>query len=92
LARSWEDGRQPGEAALPKRLPMVKAMTEKMGARVVGVWLTLGRYDLVAVVDAPNDAIAGILALALASQGNVTTETMRAFSEDEFVELVAKLP
>ncbi len=75
-----------------KRLPMVKAMAEKMGARVVGVWLTMGRYDLLAVVDAPNDQVASILALALASQGNTTTETMRAFSEEEFTELIAKLP
>jgi uncharacterized protein with GYD domain len=75
-----------------KRLPMVKAMAEKMGARVVGVWMTTGAYDLVTVVDVPDDHTAGILALALASQGNVTTETMRAFSEDEFADMIAKLP
>jgi uncharacterized protein with GYD domain len=75
-----------------KRLPMVKAMAEKMGARVVGVWMTMGRYDLVTIVDVPDDRTAGILALALASQGNVSTETMRAFSEDEFVDVIAKLP
>jgi uncharacterized protein with GYD domain len=76
----------------PKRMAAIKAATEQMGARVVGVWVTMGRCDLVAVVDAPDDHTAGVLSLMLGSQGNVTTETMRAFSEDEYAELVAKLP
>lgn len=76
----------------PGRIATIKALAEKLGARVVGVWATLGRYDAVTVVDAPDDHAAGFLGLALASHGHVTTETMRAFSEDEFAELIAKLP
>ncbi len=75
----------------PRSIDQMKEMAQKMGARVVGVWVTMGQYDLVAVVDAPDDQTAAMLVLNLASQGHVTTETMRAFSEDEFRAIVGKL-
>ena len=76
----------------PQRIKEAKAAAEKMGIQVVGVWVTMGQYDLVAVVDAPNDEVAAIFQLALASGGNVTTQTLRALSEDEFAKVVDKLP
>jgi uncharacterized protein with GYD domain len=76
----------------PERIKQAKAAAEKMGIRVVGVWVTMGQYDLVTVADAPDDQTMGAFILALASQGNVTTQTMRAFSEDEFAQVVGRLP
>lgn len=76
----------------PKRIEAAKALAEKLGIRVVGVWVTLGEYDLVAIGDAPDDHTAGLFAIALGSQGNVSTQTMRAFSEEEFKAIVSKLP
>ena len=76
----------------PERIKQAKEMAEKMGIKVVGVWVTMGEYDLVTVTDAPNDQLIGIFALALAKLGNVTTQTMRALSEDEFAQVVSKLP
>lgn len=76
----------------PKRIEAAKALAEKLGIRVVGVWVTLGEYDFLAIGDAPDDQTVGLFALALSSAGNVTTQTMRAFSEDEFKAIVSKLP
>ena len=76
----------------PQRIKDAKALAEKLGITVIGVWVTMGDYDLVSAADAPNDEAVAIFALALAGAGNVTTQTMRALSEDEFADVVGKLP
>lgn len=76
----------------PERIKQAKALAEKMGIRVVGVWVTMGQYDLVTVGDAPDDQTMGAYSLALSKLGNVVTQTMRAFSEDEFAQVVSRLP
>jgi len=65
---------------------------EKLGGKAVGFWVTMGEYDVVAVIDMPNDQAVAVGTLGTVAQGNVTTQTMRAFSEDEFAEIVGKLP
>ena len=76
----------------PERIKQAKAATEKMGGRNIGTWVTMGEYDLVGVGEFPDDQTAAAFALALARQGNATTQTLKAFSEDEFAQIVAKLP
>ncbi|MCL4535514.1 MAG: GYD domain-containing protein [Bacteroidetes bacterium] len=76
----------------PERIPQLKAAAEKAGMRVVGLWITLGEYDAVGIFDAPNDQVMAGAMMSQASQGNVTTQTMRAFSEDEFTQIVSRLP
>ncbi len=76
----------------PERTRQNKALAEKMGIRTVGVWTTFGEYDRVVVFDAPDDQTLATLMLAAGSQGGMTTTTMRAFSEDEFSQIVSKLP
>ena len=65
---------------------------QAVGGRFIGVWWTLGTYDLVAIIEAPDDATATRLMLRTAMQGNVRTITMRAFSEDEMANIVGGLP
>ena len=78
--------------ASPERIKQAKALAEKMGGRVIGVWVTMGEYDLVAVSEAPDDQAAAVVALTLAAGGNVSGQTMKAFSEEEFAQVVSKLP
>ncbi|MDQ4075100.1 MAG: GYD domain-containing protein [Chloroflexota bacterium] len=65
---------------------------QQLGVEVRAVYVVMGQYDLVSLFDAPDDVTAARFALTLASQGNVTTETLRAFAEEEFRQLVAALP
>ncbi len=76
----------------PARVADGKATAQKMGVRWVGFWSTAGEYDAVCIIDAPNDEAASAFALAQASKGYVTTQSMRAYSETEWAELVKKLP
>ena len=52
----------------------------------------MGAYDLVSIVDAPNDEAMTTLALSVSSQGNVRTQTMRAYSADEMGKIMANVP
>ena len=76
----------------PDRAKMAREILAKQGLRMIGIWWTLGEYDLVGVFEAPDDQAIAAATLAFAGQGNYTTRTMRAFSEEEFAQIVAKLP
>ncbi len=76
----------------PARLDAGKETLKSFGSELKAFYLTMGRYDIVTISDAPDDAAAAKVALAVGSAGNVTTETLRAFTEDEYREIVAALP
>lgn len=76
----------------PKRHDAFKQLCESMGAKVESVYLTMGRYDLVVIVDAPNPETAAKLVLSTASRGAVKTETLQAFSEEEYRKIISELP
>jgi uncharacterized protein with GYD domain len=76
----------------PARLDAGKETLKSFGSELKAFYLTMGRYDIVTISEAPDDAAAAKVALAVGSAGNVTTETLRAFTEDEYREIVAALP
>jgi len=76
----------------PGRIDAARQGYRALGAELKALYLVLGRYDFVALVEAPDDATAAKAALALGSKGNVSSETLRAFTEDEFRKIVAELP
>jgi uncharacterized protein with GYD domain len=63
-----------------------------MGATVADFYLTMGRYDMVVIVDAPTPETAAKIVLATASSGAVNTETLPAFSEEEYRKVISELP
>jgi uncharacterized protein with GYD domain len=65
---------------------------EQLGVSFVDVYWTLGEHDGVAIFEAPDDETATAALLALGSQGNMRTKTMRAFSRDETRALIDKAP
>ncbi len=77
---------------LQQRIADTKATAEKMGGRTIGVWLTFGEYDLVAVGDWPDDITLAAYIGTMTRGGGVTTLTMRAFSEDEMGEIARRIP
>jgi len=76
----------------PDRYDAFKQLCESMGVKVEGFYLTMGRYDLVVVIDAPDPEVAAKLILATASKGAVNTETLPAFSEMEYRKIISELP
>ena len=75
----------------PDRFLAFKAMAEKAGVTIKSVNYTVGAYDVVTVVEGPDEAITAAL-LKLGSLGNVRTQSMRAFSVDEMKAIVGKMP
>jgi uncharacterized protein with GYD domain len=63
-----------------------------MGAELKAFYLVMGRYDAVVISEAPNDETVGKLVLMIGAQGNIRTETLRAFTEDEYRKMIAALP
>ncbi len=76
----------------PARIEEAKKATEAAGGKWLGWYLTMGRYDFVVMAQAPKAEAVAALMLAFGSQGNVSTETLRAFTEEEFKGIVANLP
>ena len=76
----------------PSRLEAGKALAKELGAELKATYLTMGLYDLVSIVEAPNDEVVCKLILTIAGAGNISTCTLRAFDEAEFRDIVASLP
>ena len=72
----------------PARTEEAKAMIESIGGTWRDFFVTMGRYDGLIIADLPDDETAARAALTLANSGNVTTETLRAFSLEEFEAIV----
>ena len=76
----------------PRRLDDFKKLCESVGAKVEGFYLTMGRYDIVVIVDAPNAEAMAKIVLSTASEGAISTETLQAFSEEEYRKIIGALP
>jgi len=75
----------------PNRLDAVKQLCKSMGASVEGFYLTMGSYDIILIVDAPNSETAAKIILTVTSGGAVSTETLTAFSEEEYRKIISEL-
>ncbi len=72
----------------PARFQASRKLTESMGGKVLGLYVTMGEYDIIAVTEDPSDEVASAVALSIAAKGNAKTKTMRAYTEGEFAEIV----
>jgi uncharacterized protein with GYD domain len=74
------------------RLDAAKQAFKAMGAELKEIYLVMGRYDLVVIGEVPNDETVAKLSLDIGATGNIRTETLRAFPEDEYLKIIADLP
>lgn len=88
---SWTDKGVGSYKDTLDRAEAARELAAKMGANLKDIYWTIGPYDIVAVSDAPDDETATAFALALSSQGNVRTTTLRGFSADEMRGVIAKI-
>jgi uncharacterized protein with GYD domain len=77
---AWRDRIEDGEREI-----------EDAGGKLVGVWVTLGRYDVVEVFEAPDDETALEIMTRLGRHGAEATETLRAFTREEAENVIKKL-
>jgi len=75
----------------PARIDEGIKLYQKMGGKVIGVYLVMGEYDYVTIGEAPSDEVQTAFALALSSQGNVKSTTLKAFTTKEIPAILAKL-
>ena len=73
------------------RAEALKEMAKKVRATVTQVYWTLGQYDIVAIVDAPDDAAVTALLLMVGGLGNVRTQSFRAFTAEEMEEILGRV-
>ena len=75
----------------PSRLDAGRKAFEAAGVKLKEFYMVMGHHDMVIVTEAPDDVTLARAILALASKGNIQTETLRAFSEDEYRSIVSGL-
>ena len=74
-----------------KRAEAVKEAAKKRGVNMTHIFWTMGNYDLVTIIEAPDDQSATAFALAVGMAGNIRTQTLRAHTKDEMDGILAKL-
>jgi uncharacterized protein with GYD domain len=75
-----------------QRAAAAKEVAQKMGVNMREIWWTLGEHDIVCVLDGADEASITAFNLAIAGQGNVRSQSLRAFSAPEMEKVLAKLP
>jgi uncharacterized protein with GYD domain len=85
---NWTDQGRKDVATLPDRVNAVNKRMTEAGAKIIGNYVAMGRYDQIAIVEAPNDETVAKLALVVAGRGNATTETLRCFTMEEVRKLM----
>jgi uncharacterized protein with GYD domain len=66
-----------------KRAEAFAKRAEQLGVKIVGTYWTLGQYDMVHIIEAPDEKMAASLAFSLGALGNVRTHTLPAFTKEE---------
>jgi len=76
----------------PQRIEAAAKTLEAMGGKMTGFYLTMGEYDYVAIGEGPSDEVGMTFLLGLGAAGYVKTTTLKAFTKEEFEEMVKQVP
>ncbi|BFU94598.1 MAG: conserved protein of unknown function [Nitrospira sp.] len=88
---NWTDQGIRNVKESPKRLDAVKKLAKDLGGEVKSFYMTLGSYDLVLILDMPNNDKQAAFALKLGSSGNVRSTTLKAFPEEDYRRILGTL-
>ena len=91
MLAKWTDQGIQGVKDSPRRLDLAKKALKDMDGEFKYFFLTMGDYDMVAVYEAPDDAVAARFNLQLGMLGNVRTRTLKAFPEAAYREIITSL-
>ena len=76
----------------PARVDAAKQAIQAAGGRMIFFYMLMGEYDIATLIEAPDDATAAKLLLALGTQGNIRSKTFKAFTEQEARDIMSSLP
>lgn len=76
----------------PQRASQAAELARSFGCEMKEIYWTLGEYDIVTVIEAPDEQSFMSFGYALCSAGNIRTQTLRAFTKDECASIIGKLP
>jgi uncharacterized protein with GYD domain len=88
---NWTEQGIAGFKDTAKRADAFEQVLAKYGGSVKQIYWTIGTYDIVAVVEAPDDESATAALLEVGALGNVRTTTLRAFGRDEIASIIGKI-
>lgn len=91
MLATWTEQGAAGAGDTVERGDRFREYADRLGGRVTELLWTLGRYDIVAIFEAPDDETAAAIAMQDQLPGNVRTETLRAFTGDEVTAIIGKL-
>ena len=91
LLRYTEQGIRDIKNAPNRRLDNARKAYQAAGAKLKDFYLVLGQFDAVVISEAPDEATVAKLVLAIGALGNVRSETLRAFTEEEYKTIVGSL-
>ena len=74
-----------------KRAEALGNLAKKLGRAVKATYWTLGQYDVLAIIDLPDEISATALSLSVGALGNIRTQTLRAFSPEEMDQVLSKI-
>ena len=89
---NWTEQGIKAVKASPKRLSAAKRLAKDCGLKFRDFHMTIGQYDGIAAVEAPDDEAVAKFVLTLGSAGNVRTTTLKGFTEREYRKIVESLP
>jgi uncharacterized protein with GYD domain len=75
----------------PQRIDAFKKAVQAAGGKLIGFYSTMGRYDMVTIIDAPNDEAIANIVLNTESKGSVRTETLKASTEEQYRNMITKI-
>lgn len=75
----------------PARVDAARKLAKKYGCELRDFYMTIGAYDMVVTIEAPDDDSMAKFALALGTAGNVRTTTLKAFTEESFRKIIGAL-
>lgn len=75
----------------PKRLDAAKKAFAKEGVKIVNFYMVTGSHDMVIISEAPSDEVMAKAMLSTLAQGAITTQTSRAFTEDEYRKIMKSI-
>jgi uncharacterized protein with GYD domain len=91
MLANWTDQGAQKVRDSPRRVDMARQALAEMGGEFRSLYMTMGEYDLVAVYEAPDDAVAARFTLMLGAMGTVRTKTLKAFPEAAYRQIIASL-